>query len=79
VVEEIAIGFAAEHQRRLKTRRLIGALSRHIYFSSRTLLGGALTALVGSLATIPLTLFSRLTAHWGRGSGRSSSPLLFGN
>jgi uncharacterized protein YbcC (UPF0753/DUF2309 family) len=62
-----------EHQRRARTRRLLGAASHQIHRGSRSLLGGALTALLGSMASIPLVariLFPRAAAQIRRHAGR---------
>jgi uncharacterized protein len=77
VVEDIACSYEDQHVRRMRTRRMIGSLSRQFHFGSRTLWGGALTALVGSLATVPLVaevLFPRLTARFRRLWGKMTDP-----
>ncbi len=66
VNEEVAYTFVKEHRRRAETRRVLGSASHQVHLGSRTFLGGALTALTGSLASIPLVtriLFPRATAQ----------------
>jgi len=66
VVEDVAFTAAGAHQRRAKTREMIGRASHRAHVGSRGFLGGALiTAGLGVLASIPLVarvLFPRLTA-----------------
>jgi uncharacterized protein YbcC (UPF0753/DUF2309 family) len=66
VQEEVAYSFAESHRRRSETRRAIGKTSHWLHALSRSVIGGALTALFGSVASIPLVarvLFPRLTAR----------------
>jgi uncharacterized protein YbcC (UPF0753/DUF2309 family) len=66
VVEEVAYTFVKEHRRRAETRRVLGAASHQMHQGSRTFLGGFLTALGGTLASIPMVmriLFPRATAQ----------------
>jgi uncharacterized protein YbcC (UPF0753/DUF2309 family) len=66
VQEEVAYTYAESHRRRSETRRAIGKTSHWLHALSRSVIGGALTALFGSLASIPLVarvLFPRLTAR----------------
>jgi uncharacterized protein len=77
-VEELPVFTLEEsHRRRERTRRLLGALSHAFHRGSRSLVGGALTALVGSLATAPLVgriLFPRAAAQIRRMFGRFVRP-----
>jgi uncharacterized protein YbcC (UPF0753/DUF2309 family) len=66
VVEEVAYTFVKEHKRRAETRRVLGAASHQVHHGSRTFLGGLVTALAGTLASIPMVariLFPRTTAQ----------------
>jgi uncharacterized protein YbcC (UPF0753/DUF2309 family) len=66
VNEEVAYTFVKEHRRRAETRRVLGAASHQVHQGSRTFFGGLLTALGGTLASIPLVariLFPRMTAQ----------------
>lgn len=66
VQEDAALTFAESHRRRAETRRFLGTASHRVHLGSRTFLGGALAALFGPLASIPLVmrvLFPRLTSR----------------
>ncbi len=66
VQEEVVYSFADSHRRRSETRRAIGKTSHWLHTVSRSVVGGAATAILGSLASIPLVfgvLFPRLTAR----------------
>ncbi len=66
VTEEVAYTFVKEHRRRAETRRVLGTASHQVHQGSRTFLGGLLTALGGTLASIPMVtriLFPRMTAQ----------------
>jgi uncharacterized protein YbcC (UPF0753/DUF2309 family) len=78
-VREDAIADLEEiHQRRSRTRRILGSASHQVHVRSRTFAGGALlTGLFGPLASIPLVariLFPRLTARIRRQFGRLVQP-----
>lgn len=66
-VEELPIFTAEEmHRRRARTRRLVGTASHQFHRGSRSMLGGAVTALFGTLASAPLVariLFPRTAAQ----------------
>ena len=66
VVEDVAITAEDAHQRRARTREVLGRASHRAHVGSRGFFGGALlTASFGVLASIPLVarvLFPRLTA-----------------
>ncbi len=66
-VEELPIFTLEEvHRRRARHRRLVGTASHQFHRISRSMLGGAVTALVGSLASAPLVariLFPRTAAQ----------------
>lgn len=69
VNEEVAQEFEKEHLRRAGTRRALGAASHRVHLGTRTFLGGVLTSLGGSLASIPMVtrvLFPRGTAQFRR-------------
>jgi uncharacterized protein YbcC (UPF0753/DUF2309 family) len=77
VQEEVAYNFEGDHLRRARTRRALGSASHGFHTLSRSFLGGAATALVGSLATFPLVariLFPRLTARLRRLFGGLVQP-----
>jgi uncharacterized protein YbcC (UPF0753/DUF2309 family) len=66
VEEEVAYSFSDSHRRRSGTRRVLGHASHRLHVGTRTGIGGMLTALAGSLASIPLVfrvLFPLLTAR----------------
>ncbi len=66
VEEEPVYLYQETHRRRAQWRRLLGAASHRYHMGSRTLLGGVFTALLGSLASLPMVarvLFPRLTAQ----------------
>jgi hypothetical protein len=77
VQEEVVYSFEGSHRRRTETRRAIGRASHRLHMGSRSVLEGALTAILGSLASIPLVarvLFPRLTARIRRVFGRFVQP-----
>ena len=67
VREEVVYSLKRHESKRKRARRTIGTVTHRVHIGSRTLTGGWLgTALLGSLATIPLVariLFPRLTAR----------------
>jgi uncharacterized protein YbcC (UPF0753/DUF2309 family) len=77
VEESPGYSFQQTSERRAKTRRVLGAASHRFHRGSHSLLGGAVTALVGSLASVPLVmriLFPRLTAELRRMFGQIVRP-----
>ncbi len=73
VEERVAAAHAETSARRRRTRRVLGTASRSLHRATRALFGGALTASLGTLATIPLVariLFPRLTAQLRSRFGR---------
>jgi uncharacterized protein YbcC (UPF0753/DUF2309 family) len=77
-VEELPV-FTLEdsHRRRAQARRLIGTASHYFHRGSRSFVGGAVTAIVGSLATAPLVariLFPRTAGRVRRLFGRFVRP-----
>lgn len=62
VLEQPAEAMVETHQRRAATRKLLGVSSRHVHRGSRSLIGGAFTALFGLLASAPL-VFRILLPH----------------
>ncbi len=66
-VEELPVfSFEESHRRRVRTRRLVGAALHHAHWGSRSFLAGAVTALLGSLASFPLVArihFPRIAAR----------------
>jgi uncharacterized protein YbcC (UPF0753/DUF2309 family) len=77
-VEELpSYSFTSTHLWRARTRKIIGTASHHVHRGSRSLFGGALTALVGSLASIPMVariLFPRMSAQIRRIAGSIVRP-----
>jgi uncharacterized protein YbcC (UPF0753/DUF2309 family) len=66
VTEHVVYSLEHDEQRRRKHRQTIGTVTRRVHLGSRTLSGGWLTAVLGSLASIPLVtriLFPRATAQ----------------
>ncbi|GIW99927.1 MAG: UPF0753 protein [Pirellulaceae bacterium] len=66
VQEEPMFSAVDVSQRRSQRRQLLGRITHYLHSRSRTLLGGALTGVLGSLATFPLVariLAPRLTAR----------------
>jgi len=77
VVEDVAFSEEDRHRRRAMTRRALGAASHHVHVGSRTFTGGALLAVLGVAASIPLVarvLFPRLTARVRRMAGQLVRP-----
>lgn len=78
VTEVVDPKLEAEHLRRAKTRRALGAATHRLHVRSRSIAGGALlTASLGMLASIPLVarvLFPRLTSQIRRRAGRFVQP-----
>lgn len=66
VQEEVTYSLSDSHQRRKGTRKALGSASHRWHVDSRGFLGGAVTALLGSLASIPMVmriLFPRATSR----------------
>ena len=78
VVEDVFSTHEKEHQRRAKTRKALGAASRHLHLGSRGFASGALlTAGLGVVASVPLVarvLFPRLTALVRHSASRFLRP-----
>ena len=77
VQEEVVYSFARSHERRTETRRALGRVVHQLHLVSRSIVGGAATAILGSLASIPLVmrvLFPRATARIRRLFGRFMQP-----
>ncbi len=73
VREDVVYMFEDAHRRRTKTRRFLGMASHRLHLGSRSFLGGAFVAGLGSLASIPLVarvLFPRLTSQFLKSVGR---------
>lgn len=69
VREVVAYSLTSSSRQREETRRTLGTASHHWHFQSRTFWGGMATALLGSLASIPMVtriLFPRITSQCGR-------------
>jgi uncharacterized protein YbcC (UPF0753/DUF2309 family) len=66
VQEEVVYSFEGSNRRRAETRRALGRTGHWIHTGSRSVVRGAVTAIFGALASIPLVarvLFPRLTAR----------------
>jgi uncharacterized protein YbcC (UPF0753/DUF2309 family) len=77
VEEHPAYTSASSHRRRAQARRLLGSATHEFHVGSRSFFGGALTALVGSLASAPLVariLFPRTSAQFSRLIGKFVRP-----
>lgn len=77
VQEVVGSGLELVHRRRQEARRALGSASHRWHLSSRTFLGGILTALVGSLASIPMVariVAPRMTAQISEKLGRLLQP-----
>jgi uncharacterized protein YbcC (UPF0753/DUF2309 family) len=73
VVEKVVHGMSRLHRRRAMVRRALGGLWHKLHVLSRTVFGGAMLAVLGALASVPLVasvLFPRLTARVRRVAGR---------
>lgn len=79
-IEEQAVYSMQElDKRRAETRRRIGRASHQVHLGSRGLIAGTITAIFGSLASIPMVarvLFPRLTAQIRHWAGRLVQPAL---
>jgi len=77
VREEVVYSFENSSRRREETRRAIGKTRHWLHTGSRSILGGAMTALLGTLASFPLVmqvLFPRLTSRAQRLFGSFIKP-----
>ncbi|QDU37542.1 hypothetical protein Mal4_18560 [Maioricimonas rarisocia] len=77
VQEDVVYTFEESHRRRAETRRALGTASHRVHTGSRTIAGGVVMALFGSLASFPIVariLFPRLTARFRRLAGRFVQP-----
>ncbi len=66
VLEEPVFSASNENDRRTMRRKMIGKMSRQVHSGSRTMVGGLVTGIFGSLATFPLVariLAPRITAR----------------
>lgn len=77
VIEDVAFSEEDRHRRRAITRRALGNASHRVHVGSRTFTGGAILAVLGVVASIPLVarvLFPRLTARIRRMAGEWLQP-----
>ncbi len=77
VIEEPVFSAVEENEKRSQRRRLIGQLSQRVHSGSRTIVGGLITGVFGSLATFPLVariLAPHITARIRRSLGGFVSP-----
>jgi uncharacterized protein YbcC (UPF0753/DUF2309 family) len=73
VTETVLREMGELHRRRARVRRALGKLLHQLHVISRTFLGGAVLAVLGALASIPLVarvLFPRLTSRIRHSAGR---------
>ncbi len=66
VTEEVAYSLTAASQSREEARRMLGTASHRWHMGSRSLMGGIITSVLGTLASIPMVtriLFPRTTAQ----------------
>jgi uncharacterized protein YbcC (UPF0753/DUF2309 family) len=73
VAEQVVQGMSNLYRRRASVRRALGTLWHKLHVVSRTFFGGAVLAVLGALASIPLVarvLFPRSTARLRRLAGR---------
>src|SRR4029077_19064596 len=73
VVETVAPEMDELHRHRARLRRMVGRVLHGVHAVSRTFLGGAVLALFGAVASIPLVsrvLFPRTSAYLWRWAGR---------
>jgi uncharacterized protein YbcC (UPF0753/DUF2309 family) len=77
VREEVVYSFEESHRRRTETRRALGRATHRLHRVSISVLGGAIAAIFGPLASIPLlarVLFPRLTSRIRRIFGSFVQP-----
>ncbi len=77
VQEEVAFTLEQTHQRRANTRKALGTATHRFHLGSRSFFAGAVAALVGPLASVPLVarvLFPHLTARVRKTFGRLVQP-----
>lgn len=77
VEEEVAVTFEEDFRRKSRFRRLLGKTSHRLHKETRSALGGMLSSVLGSLASVPLVarvLFPRLTARTRKLLGRFIEP-----
>jgi uncharacterized protein len=77
VREEVVYSFEDSHRRRTETRRALGRASHRLHTRSISVFGGALTAIFGALASVPLVarvLFPRSTSRVRRIFGSFVQP-----
>lgn len=78
VQEEVVYSLEKSHRRRSETRRAIATASHRWHIGTRTFVGGIVTGLLGSLASIPMVtriLLPRTTAQIRKYFGRMIHPL----
>lgn len=77
VQEEVVYSFESSHRRRAEIRKALGKARHWLHAGSRSAVAGALSAGLGTAASIPLiarVLFPRLTARVGRLFGSFVQP-----
>ncbi|MCA8998782.1 MAG: DUF2309 family protein [Planctomycetaceae bacterium] len=77
MLEDVTYSQVQAHRRRSETRKALGTVTHRWHSGSRTFLGGIVTGLFGSLASIPMVtriLFPRATAQWRKLFGQFIQP-----
>lgn len=77
VQEHVALTFEDAERVRRQTRHALGTMTHRLHMGSRTFIGGALAAVLGSLASLPLVmriLFPRTTSQMRTWFGRFVEP-----
>ncbi len=77
VIEEPLFSFEESSRIQAEARRRIGSATHRLHLGTKTLLGGAVTGLLGTLATFPLVmriLFPRATSRLRRRFSRIVNP-----
>jgi uncharacterized protein YbcC (UPF0753/DUF2309 family) len=73
VQEAVSFTFLRSERRRRRLRKALGSATHQVHLGSRTLMGGLLTGVLGSLATLPLVmriLLPRATARMRESFGQ---------
>jgi uncharacterized protein YbcC (UPF0753/DUF2309 family) len=77
VEEEVVYSLADSHRRRALTRQVLGKATHWLHIHSRSVVAGMFTAILGSMATVPLVarvLYPRVTARLRRAFGSFVQP-----
>ena len=77
VIEDVSYSLESSHRTRAKGRQRLGAASHRFHLGTRSIFGGVVTSLAGSLAAAPMVgriLFPRFTAQLKRLVGSVMQP-----